>query len=637
MNEMGLDHLRLPNSDFQMNEGFLKRLEDLQQGIFESPHLSPGFARELKYGFGGAFGHRLVDWVWESLEPSFKSSVPSMSTPDLSFEVPLEERARYSKIFQELSASILKKTGVHLPKIVFKDGEKVKLFHRSQELVTYEISQPDNFLVPAVERQLLKIIWRLLTVDQVKRRLQGLFHDRPDLAAVFYEESLGVVRVVRILRDILKDGFPILEFDLIIETILEQKDQDNSTDLSERVRDALEPLLAKTKFYREKPPERRVRPTTQKELEELAQIDEVCIEAGRGLLDLVDSRSGAPLLERISSIRKSVAKASGWVPPGIRFRDNLNLDLYEFTISVRGLEVVRGEVHPNLLMAMGPTNKVKDIRGMKGRDPAFGNPVVWIDEELKDEVEQAGCVTFTAVTAMAMALTQALHTHADVLYTHQAFKESLDELRDKQDVLVDLVTDDQKLFLKAKNVLCRLLGEGVPILDKLTVLETLLEQPELPVWKASELVRKRMPALICRDIVPEHKRLVAMRLAPELESLLLESLEESEYTGEPELNLGEETLEALQREVCKKSAHYDEEGIATVFFLHPKLRRPFRDICHQLKPGLTFLTRGELTNEVELAKGTQIQISQTTARQHKTPASERTFFRARKWRRPSQS
>lgn len=635
MNEMGLDHLRLPTSDFQVNESFLKRLEDLQQGLFESPHLSPGFARELKYGFGGAFGHRLVDWVWQSLEPSFKSSVHSMSSPDLRMVLPFDQRAKFSELFAELTTRFLKRTGVHLPRVVFQDGQKPTLYYRTRKLQQYAPNLPTTVVKGSLHKHLTKYVWRFLTVDQVKRRLQGLFNDRPDLAAVFQEEKIGVVMIVRVLRELLKNGYPILEFDLIVETTLELFDEDSSRGLGQRVIEELRGVLFSSRFEEEKTSTKQESaPLSQAALEELARTDEFCIEIGRELLYLVEPREGGALLERVVSIRKSVSNSSGWVPPGIRFRDNLNLDLSEFKISIRGQEVARGEVRPGKFMALGPSSKLDLLDGIQGVDPTFGGPVVWIDEEERVPAEKHGCLIFTPVSVIGLAIAQALHSYAHLLFTHQALKTSLDDLGKEHEVLVDLVTDDQKLFLKTKSIVCRLLEEGVPISDKLTVLETVLEYPDLATWRLTELIRSRLAGLICRDLLPEHNKLWVIGLSKNLEESLLDALELSS-ANEPSLVLDHELTAALQREVVRRAAQLDEQGIPTVFLLHPDLRRPLRNLCAHLKLGMTFLTATEVCARAALVRAGKIEIVREPSRHPKKPARERPFKRARKWRKRS--
>jgi diguanylate cyclase (GGDEF)-like protein len=67
-------------------------------------------------------------------------------------------------------------------------------------------------------------------------------------------------------------------------------------------------------------------------------------QMGKGLLDLVDPSKGGILLEETTVIRKDIEKELGFILPGIRYRDNLELKPLEYIIIVRDKEVARKEI-----------------------------------------------------------------------------------------------------------------------------------------------------------------------------------------------------------------------------------------------------------------------------------------------------
>ena len=111
------------------------------------------------------------------------------------------------------------------------------------------------------------------------------------------------------------------------------------------------------------------------------QVDAISLEVGRGLLSLVDPREGAKLLERVTSIRRHVAMELGIVVPGVRFRDNLQLKPNTYVIKIKEIEVAQGEVQVNQFLAIGPEEKLKNLRGIKTVDPTYGMPGVLISPE----------------------------------------------------------------------------------------------------------------------------------------------------------------------------------------------------------------------------------------------------------------
>src|SRR5207253_1250955 len=89
-------------------------------------------------------------------------------------------------------------------------------------------------------------------------------------------------------------------------------------------------------------------------LTHLLRVDPISIEIGYGLIALADADSGGNLLSRVTLIRRQIATDLGIVVPTIRIRDDLQLPADTYVIRLRGIEVARGEVRANRLMAMNP-------------------------------------------------------------------------------------------------------------------------------------------------------------------------------------------------------------------------------------------------------------------------------------------
>ncbi len=147
----------------------------------------------------------------------------------------------------------------------------------------------------------------------------------------------------------------------------------------------------------------------------LMQVDPISLEVGRGLLSLVDPNQGAKLLDRVTSIRRHIALEMGIVVPGVRFRDNLQLKPNAYAIKIKEIEVASGEVQVNQFLAIGPEEKLKNLRGTKTVDPTYGMPGVWISPEQRGDAERLGCMIFDPVSVIATQLTEVIRTNANEL------------------------------------------------------------------------------------------------------------------------------------------------------------------------------------------------------------------------------
>ncbi len=121
----------------------------------------------------------------------------------------------------------------------------------------------------------------------------------------------------------------------------------------------------------------------------LVSVEPMEVEIGYGLIPLADESSGGDLLQRITSVRRQCAIEMGVVVQPIRIRDNLQLKTNEYIIKIRGTTITKGELMPNMLLCMDPTGEV-EIPGIKGIEPAFGLPAVWINKDQREEAELKG-------------------------------------------------------------------------------------------------------------------------------------------------------------------------------------------------------------------------------------------------------
>ena len=79
--------------------------------------------------------------------------------------------------------------------------------------------------------------------------------------------------------------------------------------------------------------------TTEKKPDQIDLIDvtdnsALSVQLGYGLIEMVDEDTGGPLVNRITSIRKQVSKALGFVMPAVRVRDDMSLSANEYRIRV---------------------------------------------------------------------------------------------------------------------------------------------------------------------------------------------------------------------------------------------------------------------------------------------------------------
>ncbi|ONK22153.1 hypothetical protein BLX87_17765, partial [Bacillus sp. VT-16-64] len=110
----------------------------------------------------------------------------------------------------------------------------------------------------------------------------------------------------------------------------------------------------------------------------VADTMQVNLDIGYGLVPLVDERRGAPLMGRITGVRRQLSKEMGFVIPQVRVRDDINLSPYAYRIIVGGVVVGEDSVSPEEMLALDTGQAVGGLMGKRAKDPTFGLDAVWI-------------------------------------------------------------------------------------------------------------------------------------------------------------------------------------------------------------------------------------------------------------------
>jgi flagellar biosynthesis protein FlhA len=259
------------------------------------------------------------------------------------------------------------------------------------------------------------------------------------------------------------------------------------------------------------------------------------LEIGYGLVSLVDERKGAPLMARITGIRRQLSKELGFVIPLVRVRDNMNMAPNAYRITVAGVVVGEDECDPNGLLALDSGDLAATVAGRATKDPTFGLDAVWIHPDKRGEAVIAGYTVVDPSTVLATHLNQLILNSAADLFGMDEAQKLLDELKEKAPQLVAGLTP-APLSLAQIASLCRaLLSEGVPLKDFRRVAEAMADaaREESDPIQLVEQVRRRVGALIVQTLVPVRMPLPVVTLDAGLESLLTQAVRSGPNASHP--------------------------------------------------------------------------------------------------------
>jgi flagellar biosynthesis protein FlhA len=89
--------------------------------------------------------------------------------------------------------------------------------------------------------------------------------------------------------------------------------------------------------------------------EDVRPVDLLGLEVGYRLVPLVDAKQGGDLLARVRGVRRKLTNDLGFLVPAVHIRDNLEFAPTLYRISISGVPIGEGVIHPDRELAINPS------------------------------------------------------------------------------------------------------------------------------------------------------------------------------------------------------------------------------------------------------------------------------------------
>ncbi|HET7754236.1 MAG TPA: flagellar biosynthesis protein FlhA [Anaeromyxobacteraceae bacterium] len=344
-------------------------------------------------------------------------------------------------------------------------------------------------------------------------------------------------------------------------------------------------------------------------IQDLLAVEALELEVGYGLVPLIDLAKGGELPGRVTSLRRQLASDLGIVLPSVHLRDNLRLEPAHYRVLLRGMEIGRGVAHADRVMALDPSGQEPRIEGIRGQDPAFGLPAVWVPPADRARAEALGLTIVDASSVVTTHLSELLRRNAHELMGRQEAQELIGIVAKEAPKLVEDVVPGSVSLGELVRVLRGLLRESVSVRDLRTVLEAIADAAprSKDIGWLVEQSRRRLARQITGRVAGQDGIVRALTLDRGTEDLLRQSLGASD--GEPALAPDVDSARRLVGSLESHATRLATGGQPVVILAPPDLRKPLFDFASRFVPELCVVSARELVPGTTVQPAGSLQAS----------------------------
>ena len=329
----------------------------------------------------------------------------------------------------------------------------------------------------------------------------------------------------------------------------------------------------------------------------------ISLNIGFGLVSLVSQSDENSLVPSITKLRKETSKRLGFVIPGIRIRDDIDLEPSQYQIKIGEKIVADDTVYYDKILAIPGDNVQLDLNGIKVKEPAFGVDAIWIEPELDKDAQSKGYVTIDPTSVLITHVGQILMNSAGELLGQDEVQALLDDLEISQPNLVQTVVPKIIPLHQLTKILQNLLKEAVPISDLHVVISELsaINVQKMSNDDISEAIRPKLVPLLIQRLTKFKETLPLLTLAPELEQLILTSVRQN--SDEKMLLLDGSLAKNILSNINEASEALSKDNRAVFLIVAPQIRRHVANFVRSQLPAINVLSFTELpeNRSVEIA------------------------------------
>ncbi|MGL6315284.1 flagellar biosynthesis protein FlhA [Vibrio sp. WXL103] len=335
--------------------------------------------------------------------------------------------------------------------------------------------------------------------------------------------------------------------------------------------------------------------------QDVPHVHPLSLELGYRLVNLVDKNQGEPLALRVRGVRKTITEQAGFLIPEIAIRDNLKLKPTQYTISLYGETLAKGEIDPERLMALATGEVYGQLDGVLAKDPAYQLDAVWIEPNNKPQALNLGYSVVDGATVIATHLSKIIKEHTAELFNHDDVERVMERLAQHSPKLAESLAT-QLTHQQQMRIYRQLLADQVPVKDTLNISSIMLESSEVTkdaILIASD-IRCGLKRTLTNHLVGTGNDFNIFTLSDNLEKMLMTALNKAQQAGSVALDsfpVEPNLLAQLQQNMPNIREQLKQNGFKPVLLVAPQLRPLLSRYARTFAKGLIVLSYNEIPED----------------------------------------
>lgn len=352
----------------------------------------------------------------------------------------------------------------------------------------------------------------------------------------------------------------------------------------------------------------------------------IYIRLGFGLLSLLATPE---LSSRLSRLRANLSDALGFALPPFYISDEAEVPPNDFILQIDGTKLLQASLYPGRRLAVASGRGRPADFGDRAVSPHFlvqlkeGKQGLWLRPEDESwEWLQEGYQLLEPLDVLELYVRECVTRHAAELFNLQRAQDILEAVRVSAPAVVQAYEAAGLSAADLRDVGRYLLEEGIPLLERITLLEALTTVHASAArasrsYRAADLAEQIRPSLrrtITQLVAPEGS-LEAMELSETLREELQEAITQAQEIPagrEEEVPLSPERAERWRKRLCWAAAWEGWTGKAVI--LSPRaLRRMLAKLAREAEAAVSIVAPEELFPMTQIAiiyvlQGTEDEI-----------------------------